>query len=185
MRHALARLALEIAPAHDGFELDLDLGNAVVDEAAVDFDLRFAGAADEAEAAALALEMGPAPHQAAALIREMRELDLETALARARAGAEDLEDQRRAVDDLAAPRLLEVALLRRRDRAVEHDEADIVRLHRLGDAQDGAFADVGRRHELRDAHGFLAEHCQLDRGRKAHRLIQPRLGASHRRRIAA
>src|SRR5690606_11980007 len=108
MRHALARFALEIAPAHDGFELDLDLGDAVVDEAAVDFDLRFAGAADEAEAAALALEMGPAPHQAAALIREMRELDLETALARARAGAEDLEDQRRAVDDLAAPRLLEV-----------------------------------------------------------------------------
>ena len=63
------------------------MGEPLVDQAAVDFQLGFAGAAQEAEAAALPLQVGPGPHQAAALIRQMGQLDLQAAFARARAGA--------------------------------------------------------------------------------------------------
>jgi hypothetical protein len=64
------------ACALDFVELDLDPRDTLFDDATIRFDLGLAGAAQEAETAALTLKMGPRANQSALLIREMRKLDL-------------------------------------------------------------------------------------------------------------
>ena len=115
-------LAVQFARAHDDFEVLADGDDALVDHAPVEFDLRLAGAAEEAVAAALALQVGPGPHEAALLVRQMRQLDLQPAFLGARAAAEDLEDQAGAVEHLGVPGALQVALLDWRHGMVDDDE---------------------------------------------------------------
>ena len=96
------------------------------DHPAVGLDLGFTRTAEEAEPAALPFEVGPAAHEPALLVIEMGEFDLKTALGSGRAFAEDLEDQSGAVDDLARQLVFQIALLDRRERAVDHDQFDLV-----------------------------------------------------------
>ena len=100
--------------------------HAVADQPPVGLDLGFAGAAEEAEAAALALEVGPAAHQPPGLIVEMGELDLQPPFGGRRALAEDLEDQAGAVDHLGLGLVLEVLLLDRGQRGVDDQQLGLV-----------------------------------------------------------
>ena len=126
----MRRRAVDRAGAAHALQVALDLDDALADQAAVDLDLGFAGTAQEAEAAALALQVGPRPHQAAALVVERGQLDLQAAFVGAGARAEDLQDQAGAVDHLGIPGLLQVALLHGRQRVVDDDQPDPAALRR-------------------------------------------------------
>ncbi len=102
----------------------LEARNTLVEQSPVGLQLRFTRAAEEAEAAALPFKVGPGAHQPRALIERARHLDLQPAFRRARAQPEDLQDQPGAVHDLQPELGLEVALLHRRQRAIDDEERD-------------------------------------------------------------
>ena len=95
------------------------------DQAAVGFDLGFAGAAHETGTAPLALQMGPTSDQAASLVIQGRQFDLQPAFAGPGALAEDFQDQPGAVDDLALPSLFQVALLNRRQCRIDNGDGNL------------------------------------------------------------
>ena len=95
----------------DVAQLALDVDDPLAELAAVAFELGLTGAAQTDAADALPGEVGPETGQTRQPVFELGQLDLEAPLVRRRAAGEDIEDQRRAVDDLDVERALEVALL--------------------------------------------------------------------------
>ena len=158
----------------------LQLRHAVADQPAVGLDLGLAGAAEEAEAAALALEVGPGAHQPARLIVEMGELDLQPPLRGRRPLAENLEDQPGAVDHLGLGRRLQILLLDRRDRGVDDDQLGLGLAHRVGDLLDLAGAEQGRGPRLADPEMEPVLDRDADRLGEAGRLVEPRLRVAPR-----
>ena len=130
------------AGADHAVKLTAQADHLVVDGAAVSLDLRLAGAADEAEAAALPFEVGPRAHQPRPLIAERGQFDLQHAFAGAGAVGEDFEDEPGPVQDLDVPFLFQIALLHRADRAVDQHQLG------LGLLQGGAqFIELARREQ--------------------------------------
>ena len=109
--HTLARRAVQLACPHDALQVAFEAGNAFADLPPVGFDLGFAWAAEKTEATALPFQMCPRANQTAALIGKRRQLDLQLAFPRARAGTEYFKNKRRAIDHLAIPGALEIALM--------------------------------------------------------------------------
>src|SRR5207247_9831572 len=103
-------------------ELVLQTPDASRDQPPVDLELCLAHAAEEAPAAALPLQVRPAAHQPRRRVLELRKLHLELALVTLGALGKNVEDQPSAVDDRAAERLLEIALLYRRQDVIEYGE---------------------------------------------------------------
>ena len=153
----------------------LIFGDALADQPAVGLDLGFARAAEEAEAAALAFEMGPALHQPRALIGEMGQLDLQAPFARPGPLAEDFQDERRAVEHLGAPGLLQIALLHRREAGIDDDDFGFKGRAKRFDLIGLARPDQRRRHGAGDRRNHRMRDFKPDGGGERHRLFQPRL----------
>jgi hypothetical protein len=162
------------APAcrHRG-ELLLDADDPLLDDAPVGLDLCLAGTAQETEAAALPLEVGPAADEPAPLIFEMGELDLQLAFTGMRPLAKDLEDQPGPVDDLRLPGTLEIALLDRRERMVDDDQRDLLGLDPRRNLVDLAAAEEGARPIGGQRHADRVGHVEFDRLGEPDRLVEP------------
>ena len=83
------------------FQFAENFRDAILHAAAVGFQLRFAFAAAHADAARLPRQVAPEPRQARQQMLKLREFDLQFAFARPGALREDVENQRRAVEDFA------------------------------------------------------------------------------------
>ena len=166
---AACRAMLAAGP-HDLSQGLADPQDALVQRTAVRLDLGLAGAAEEAEAAALAFEMGPAAHQPGLLVVEMRQLHLEHTLARPGPFPEDLQDQARPVEDLGFPGPFEIALLHRRQRAVDDHQTDVALRHLRGDGLDLAAPEERRGAGARERDRCRGDDIEIERLGEAHRL---------------
>ena len=159
--HPAAPRTVQAARLDHHGQLLADGRDALVDQPPVGLDLRLAGAAEEAEAAALALQVGPGADQPALLVGEVRQLHLQAALARGRTLAEDLQDQAGAVEHLAAPGLLQVALLHRAQGMIDDGQRGLA----VGDQRPKlghlAGAEQRRRPRLRQRHDLFRNDIEL------------------------
>ncbi|HEU4929749.1 MAG TPA: hypothetical protein VFU38_07955, partial [Candidatus Krumholzibacteria bacterium] len=126
----------------DLLELPFQRRDALVDLAAVDFQLSFAGAA-RADTAGLALEVLPEVLEPRERVFELRKLDLDLRLLCFRVTREDVEDQFGAIDAANVEALFEVLGLRGGEVVVENDEIDPELLASLFEIIDFAVTDVG------------------------------------------
>src|SRR5262249_29776455 len=122
-----ASLALRGPGLGETLELGLELVHAPLDATPVHLELGLARAPG-ADAAGLLAQLDAAPPQPRQPVSQLRQLDLHHALLAVGVLGEDVEDQGDAVDDVAPELLLEVALLRRRQLVVEHDDVDVGRV---------------------------------------------------------
>ncbi len=116
---------------------------------------------------------------------QLRELDLQLAFARPRAPREDVEDELRAIDDLAADRLFDLPQLRRRQLVVEDDDVDVGFGGRGRERLNLAGAEKRRRIRLRAAPAARAARPRRrrpGRGRPARRAIARLRAAARGRR---
>ncbi len=104
----LAALAQLRAPAADHVDFLRQHADALPNAPAIGLELGLAGASGP-DAAAKPRQGLTRPDEPRQEILQLRELDLQLPFPRARAAREDVEDELRAVHDLAAERLLEVA----------------------------------------------------------------------------
>ena len=106
----------------------------------------------------------------------MRQLDLQRALLGLGAAAEDFQDEPGAIQHLCAPRLLEIALLDRRQRAIHHHEFDTIALDEAEYLLDLALAEIRRWPDLRDRRDQGVDHRQVDGARQPFGFIQTCFG---------
>ena len=115
----LAALAAQFALLLHRIQAAAEFRHALADVAAVHFQLRFARPA-RADAARQPRQHQALPNQAAGLVLQLRQFDLQLALGGRCALGENVQDQRRAVNHLHAQNLLQIARLNARQFLVKN-----------------------------------------------------------------
>ncbi len=106
-------VAIKLAMTVDFGQLALDERDSLAGFSAVNFELGFARTTNADSADRLTREVGPHPGQARQPVLELSEFNLKTSLVRLGAASEDIENQRRAINDLGVELLFQIAKLRR------------------------------------------------------------------------
>ena len=132
-------MALDVA------QLALEALDPLADEAAVGLELRLAGTAARADAAARARQVRPHPGEARQVVLEPRQLHLEPPLLRPGALREDVDDQRRPIQHLAVEQTLEVPLLIRAQLVVDDEGVEVARRLLVDELGRAALAEVPER----------------------------------------
>ena len=140
--------------------------NARSNPAPIGLEFRFAGPSGP-DTAAKARQRHASAHEPGQQVFQLRELDLQLPFPRPRAPGEDVEDELRAIDDLATDLLFDLPELRRGQLAVENDDAGIGLRTRGGQRRDLSLPEKRRGVRL----GTLLQHAQHDLG--AGRFGQP------------
>jgi hypothetical protein len=122
---ALPAAPLQGAGAGQLVQPGLDGLDALGNDAPVQFQLGFAGAAAHADAALLPLQVGPAAHQAGGVMAQLGQFHLQLALVAARAQGEDIQDQGGAVQHPALQPAFQVALLNRGQLVIEDHQGSV------------------------------------------------------------
>ena len=123
---------MHVAVGGDVGKLTTQHGDAVANKTTVNLELAFALAKARTDAAARPVLGKVGPHTAKTRVKilQLSHLHLQLALMGLGMQAEDIEDERRTVDDLVlhSQDTLDVCLLRRRQLGVEDDDAGIAAL---------------------------------------------------------
>ena len=109
----------------------------------VRLELGFAGSAHADPADRLTRKVRPHPGQSRQAVFELRRLDLQATLVGLGSAGKDIEDQRRAVDDLGVQRLLQIAKLGGRKLVVDDDHVVVERLFERFDLLEFAAPHIG------------------------------------------
>jgi hypothetical protein len=128
MRRLLTLDPVQITGPLDLVEFLFQAGDLLLQDPTVRLDLGFPRAADKTQAATLAFEVCPTADQAAALIVQMGEIDLQPPFPRLRPVGENFQNQPGAVDDFDIPLLFKIALLDRREIRVHIGKIDALGL---------------------------------------------------------
>ena len=158
-RRLVAPLAQLRAPAPHLLDVFADHVDARPDPAPVGFELGLARS-PRPDAAAEARERGAGADQPRQQVFQLRQLHLQLAFARPGAARENVENELRAVDDLAADLLFDLPQLRRRELVVEDHDVDAGLGARRGQRRHLARTEKRRRIGL----GPLLQHAQHDLG---------------------
>src|ERR1700722_8249396 len=140
-RNGVARVAAQRALLADFVDRFLNFGDAIANAAAVGFEFFFAGTANtdatcattrtarpaSAALAAKARHRGTLSGEARQHVVELCKLDLELAFTASCVLRKDIEDELRAINHATLGCLFDVALLHRREVAVENDERGFMR----------------------------------------------------------
>ena len=164
---------MQAACAFHLFEFAPKLSDPVADQTAVGLDLGFAWPTKEAEAAALAFQMGPAAHKTASLIIKMCEFDLQAAFGGRCTFSENLEDKPGAIYHFALQLVFEIALLDGGQYAIDDDQFSLTHGACRSNVQNLPFAKQCCSARFADGNYKCVSHNNADGERKAPRLLQP------------